>query len=179
MRFETGHWHFGIVGRDSKFRRDDQLLSATWLRCGARHGSGKRVFHDPASVALGVIHRTAWLGILATASRQTVFGPGPHDRKRAVLDGPHYGFGNDSVSARNCRIYRRQIFWKMKRKGLIGVAAAAVFVLLAAACLWGPGSAPRGQAAVVTLSEGNFEEFGKAFDAEIDAPRLVLLLSPT
>ena len=67
----------------------------------------------------------------------------------------------------------------MKRKGLIGVAAAAVFVLLAAAYLWGPGSAPRGQAAVVTLSEGNFEEFGKAFDAEADVPRLILLLSPT
>jgi hypothetical protein len=67
----------------------------------------------------------------------------------------------------------------MKKKRLIGVVVAAVFVLLAAAYLWGPGSAPRGQAPVVTLSEGNFEEFEKAFDAEADVPRLVLLLSPT
>ena len=67
----------------------------------------------------------------------------------------------------------------MKKKRLIGVALAAVFVLLAAAYLWGPGSAPSGQAPVVTLSEGNFGEFEKAFDAGTDVPRLVLLLSPT
>ena len=67
----------------------------------------------------------------------------------------------------------------MKRKWLIGVAMTAVLVLLAAAYLWGPGSAPRGQQPVVTLSEGNFGEFEKAFDSEADLPRLVLLLSPT
>jgi hypothetical protein len=67
----------------------------------------------------------------------------------------------------------------MKRKRLIGVAVAAVLVLLAAVYLWGPGSAPRGQAPVVTLSEGNSGEFEKAFDGETDVPRLVLLLSPT
>ena len=67
----------------------------------------------------------------------------------------------------------------MKRKGLIGVAVTAVLVLLAAAYLWGPGSAPRGQQPVVTLSEGNFGEFEKAFDSDADLPRLVLLLSPT
>ena len=67
----------------------------------------------------------------------------------------------------------------MKSKRLIGLAVAAVFVLLAAGYLWGPGSAPRGQAPVVTLSEGNFGEFEKAFDAETGVPRLVLLLSPT
>jgi len=67
----------------------------------------------------------------------------------------------------------------MKRKGRIGVAVTAVLVLLAAAYLWGPGSAPRGQQPVVTLSEGNFGEFEKAFDSEADLPRMVLLLSPT
>jgi hypothetical protein len=67
----------------------------------------------------------------------------------------------------------------MKRKWLIGVAVAAVFVLFAAAYLWGPGSAPYGQAPVVTLSEGNLEEFEKAFDGETSVARLVLLLSPT
>ena len=67
----------------------------------------------------------------------------------------------------------------MKRKGLIGVAVTAVLALLAAAYLWGPSSAPRGQQPVVTLSEGNFGEFEKAFDSESDLPRMVLLLSPT
>ena len=67
----------------------------------------------------------------------------------------------------------------MKRKRLIGVGVAAVLILLAAVYLWGPGSAPRGQDPVVTVWEGNLEEFEKAFDAETDVPRLVLLLSPT
>jgi len=66
----------------------------------------------------------------------------------------------------------------MKRR-LTGVAVAAVLALLAAAYLWGPGSAPRGQEPVVTLSEGNPAEFEKAFDADSNVPRLVLLLSPT
>ena len=67
----------------------------------------------------------------------------------------------------------------MKKKRLIGVAVAAGFLLLAVAYLWGPGSAPRGQEPVVTLSEGNLGEFEKAFDAGSDVPRMVLLLSPT
>ena len=67
----------------------------------------------------------------------------------------------------------------MKRKHLTGVGVAAVLVLLTAVYLWGPGSAPRGQQPVVILSEGNLGEFEKAFDAETDVPRLVLLLSPT
>jgi hypothetical protein len=67
----------------------------------------------------------------------------------------------------------------MKRKRLIGFGVAAVLVLLTAIYLWGPGSTPHGQDPVATLSEGNLGEFEKAFDAETDVPRLVLLLSPT
>ncbi len=67
----------------------------------------------------------------------------------------------------------------MKTKRLIGFAVAAVLVLLVAAYLWGPGSTPRGQESVLTLSLTNFGEFEKAFDAETAVPRLVLLLSPT
>ena len=67
----------------------------------------------------------------------------------------------------------------MKKKGLIGVAVAALLLLLVAAYLWSPGATPRGQSPLVTLSERNFGEFEKAFDAEADVPRLVLLLSPT
>ena len=105
--------------------------------------------------------------------------PGPLDWERAVVDGPYCGVGNDSVSAGNCCIHRGQVFRKMKKKRLIGVAVSTVFVVLAAAYLWGPSSAPHGQEPVVTLSEENPGEFEKAFDAEAGVPRLVLLLSPT
>ena len=67
----------------------------------------------------------------------------------------------------------------MKRNRLIGVGVMAVLVLVAVAYLWGPGSAPRGQDPVVTLSKGNLGEFEKTFDIDTDVPRLVLLLSPT
>src|SRR6267142_158546 len=118
---ETGHRHFGFACCDSEFRRDDQLLSATWLCCGAGSGGGKCVFHNAASVALGVIRCTAWARILAAASRQTMLDPGPHDWERPAVDGPYCGVGNDSVSARNRRTHRRQVFRKMKKKRLIGV----------------------------------------------------------
>jgi hypothetical protein len=86
--------------------------------------------------------------------------------------------GNDSVPAGDRRIHRRSIR-KMKKKTLIVVGIVAVALLLAAVYLWGPGAAPSGQPPVVTLSEANFPEFAKAFDAEADVPRLVFLLSPT
>jgi len=108
-----------------------------------------------------------------------MFDPGPHDWKRAAVDGPHRGVGNDSVSAGNRDVHRRQVFRKMKKKQLIGVVVTAVLLLLGVTYLWGPGSAPRGQEPVVTLSQTNVVEFEKAFDAETDVPRLVLLLSPT
>jgi hypothetical protein len=66
----------------------------------------------------------------------------------------------------------------MKRKQLIGATVAAV-VLLGAAYLWGPGSAPSGQELLLTLSESNVGDFERAFDGEAGVPRLVLLLSPT
>jgi hypothetical protein len=66
----------------------------------------------------------------------------------------------------------------MKSKQLIGATVAAV-VLLGAAYLWGPGSAPGGQEPLLTLSESNFGGFERAFDGEAGVPRLVLLLSPT
>jgi hypothetical protein len=56
---------------------------------------------------------------------------------------------------------------------------AAVLVLLGVAYLSGPGSAAPGQEPVFALSKTNFSEFERAFDADTDVPRLVLLLSPT
>ena len=67
----------------------------------------------------------------------------------------------------------------MKKKRLIGIAVAAVVVLLAVAYLWGPSSVPPGQEPLVTLSNANFSDFENAFDGDSDALRLVLLLSPT
>jgi hypothetical protein len=67
----------------------------------------------------------------------------------------------------------------MKKKSAIVVAALALVLLLAVAYVWGPSSTPPGQETLVALSSTNFSEFENAFDADLDAPRLVLLLSPT
>src|SRR5260370_36869051 len=62
---ETGHRHFGITCSDSEFRRDDQLLPAALLRCGAGRLGGKCVFHDPASLALMACRSAHWPGVSA------------------------------------------------------------------------------------------------------------------
>ena len=67
----------------------------------------------------------------------------------------------------------------MKKKRVITLVVAVVVVLLVAGYLWGPGTAPRGQEPLVSLSDQNFREFEKAFDEDADVPRLVLLSSPT
>ena len=64
-----------------------------------------------------------------------------------------------------------------KRAGAI--FAAVLVLLLAAADVWGPPSVPAGQEPLLALSSSNLGEFEKAFDTQDDAPRLVLLLSPT
>ncbi len=66
----------------------------------------------------------------------------------------------------------------MKKRGTIP-GGIALLVLFGALFLWSPSSPPPGQQPVITLSTANFAEFEKAFDAGIDVPRLVLLLSPT
>jgi hypothetical protein len=66
----------------------------------------------------------------------------------------------------------------MKRRTII-LTVIVILVLLGAVYLWGPSSAPPGQEPVVSLSAENFSQFENAFDAGSDAPRLVLLLSPT
>lgn len=67
----------------------------------------------------------------------------------------------------------------MTKKRAIVLAVIAIVLLLAAMYLWGPSSAPRGQEPLVALSNSNFSDFENAFDRGSDAPRLVLLLSPT
>jgi hypothetical protein len=66
----------------------------------------------------------------------------------------------------------------MKRKLAIGLAVCAL-LLLAIFHLWGPSSVPQGQEPLVTLSRSSINDFQKAFDAQTDGPRMILLLSPT
>lgn len=65
------------------------------------------------------------------------------------------------------------------KKRAIGFTGIAIVVLLAVVYLWGPSSVPLGQEPLTALSSANFNDFENAFDADSDAPRLVLLLSPT
>jgi hypothetical protein len=66
----------------------------------------------------------------------------------------------------------------MKRRTIL-IAVAAVVLLLGIAYLWGPSSVPAGQEPLVTLSNANLTEFAASFDADSNAARMVLLLSPT
>ena len=67
----------------------------------------------------------------------------------------------------------------MTKKRTIALTVTAVLVLLLVAYLWGPSSVPAGQRPLLTLSRANFSEFEKAFDADAQVPRLLLLFSPT
>jgi hypothetical protein len=66
----------------------------------------------------------------------------------------------------------------MKSRTVIAVVIAAL-LLCAGVYLWGPSKAPATQKALLTLSTANFSEFEATFDEASDAPRLLLLLSPT
>jgi hypothetical protein len=63
-----------------------------------------------------------------------------------------------------------------KRAAVLAVAAA---LLLVAIYQWRPSSTPPAQEPLFTLSPASFGVFEAAFDREPNAPRLVLLLSPT
>ena len=59
------------------------------------------------------------------------------------------------------------------------VAALVALLLFAGVYLWGPSKTPPTQKSLLTLSAANLREFGASFDEAADAPRLLLLLSPT
>ncbi len=67
----------------------------------------------------------------------------------------------------------------MKKKRAVVLATVAIPLVLAAVYLWGPSSTPPTQEPLSILSPANFGEFEAAFDADAEASRLVLLLSPT
>jgi hypothetical protein len=54
-----------------------------------------------------------------------------------------------------------------------------LLLLLGARAFFAPSSVPAGQRSLARLSAANFADFSTAFDAGAEAPRLVLLLSPT
>jgi hypothetical protein len=66
----------------------------------------------------------------------------------------------------------------MKGKLAIGLGVC-ILLLLAIFYLWGPSSVPQGQEPLETLSNASLSDFQKAFDAQTDGPRMILLLSPT
>ncbi len=68
---------------------------------------------------------------------------------------------------------------EIKKKRALVLAAVAILLVLAAVYLWGPSSIPATQKPLSILAPANFGDFGAAFDADSEAPRLVLLLSPT
>jgi len=65
------------------------------------------------------------------------------------------------------------------RKQLAVCLAVCALLALAALYLWGPATVPAGQEPLLTLSNANFSDFQRAFDAHSDSPRMILLVSPT
>jgi hypothetical protein len=68
---------------------------------------------------------------------------------------------------------------KIAKKNAVIFAAIALVVLAGAVYLREPAKVPAGQPPLLTLSPANLKQFASAFDADTDAPRLVLLFSPT
>jgi len=66
----------------------------------------------------------------------------------------------------------------IKKRSIVLIIVSAL-VLLGVLYLWGPSKVPPGQQPLLILSSANLSNFQKAFDADADAARLVLLLSPT
>lgn len=68
---------------------------------------------------------------------------------------------------------------KIKRAVVAIPAAVAALLFFTGVYFWGPSGTPPAQKPLLTLSTANFSQFEDAFDEAADAPRLVLLLSPT
>jgi hypothetical protein len=68
---------------------------------------------------------------------------------------------------------------KMKRRAVVILTALVALLFFTGVYLWGPSKTPPTQKPLLTLSTANFSEFEATFDEAVDAPRMVLLLSPT
>jgi hypothetical protein len=67
----------------------------------------------------------------------------------------------------------------MKTKRVAVFAVIAMLILMAVLFMRGPGTVPAGQQPLLALSTTNLREFERAFEASENAPRLLLLVSPT
>lgn len=67
----------------------------------------------------------------------------------------------------------------MKKRTFVIVVVIALILLAAFFYLRVPGSAPPNQEPLVTLTPANITQFAASFDAHMDMPRVILLLSPT
>jgi hypothetical protein len=65
------------------------------------------------------------------------------------------------------------------KRSQVTLAALAMVLFFAGVYFWGPSRTPPLQQPLLRLRAANFSDFEAAFNATPDAPRLVLLLSPT
>ena len=89
-----------------RFSRDEWLLPADWIRSGIGSWSGKRVFHDSASLALGAFCSPHCTRVLATAPRQAMRGEGTVAGQPVALGRSTCGARNGSVPPAARWIYR-------------------------------------------------------------------------
>lgn len=97
----------------------------------------------------------------------------------AAVDRSCCGGGDDSVATANRWIHSGSTIGTMKNKNVVILAIVAVLLIVVVAYLWGPSATPPTQKPLLRLSAANFSEFETSFDEAADAPRLLLLLSPT
>ena len=90
-----------------RFSRDDWLLPADWIRSGIGSWSGKRVFHDSASLALGAFCSPHCTRVLATAPRQAMRSEGTVAGHPVALARSVRGYRNGPISPAGRWIYRR------------------------------------------------------------------------
>ncbi len=67
----------------------------------------------------------------------------------------------------------------MNSKSVVLIAVILFGLVLTSVYVWGPSSVPPGQEPLLAISNATFSGFENAFDNDANAPRLVLLLSPT
>ena len=67
----------------------------------------------------------------------------------------------------------------MKKASLAVVALAALCLAGAGWYLWWPSQPPAGQPGLTVLDADDFDGFRRAFNASVNGPRVVVLLSPT
>lgn len=179
-RCEARVRHLCIGRRDCEFARDYGVLLACRLCCGDRSGGHERFSAEVSALLSRAVNRAAGHRILATAPRSAMRSEGQDCGTGIALDRSCRRRGNDFVPATDRGIDSGPAVraMKMKRRSVI-LSVLGALLLFAGAYFWGPSKTPPTQKPFLTLSTANFSEFEAAFDEAADAPRMLLLLSPT